>query len=75
MPRQKIYHGLFYGNHHDAVKRLSADTNVRINVPDGNFGSSSSYVSLEGPAEGVFRLVEIRCYHRIRIPIFAIIHH
>lgn len=53
-PRQKIYHGLFYGNHHDAVKYLSADTNVRINVPDGHTNTHHQ-ISLEGIAENVFR--------------------
>lgn len=52
-PRQKIYHGLFYGNHHVELKRLSADTGVRINVPD--FSAPNSHITLEGKAEDVFR--------------------
>ena len=58
-PKHKVYHGLLYGNHHEAVKRLSADTAVRINVPDGNFASVSSHITLEGSAEGVFKYVKI----------------
>jgi hypothetical protein len=54
IPRQRVYHGLFYGNHHDAVKHLSADTNVRINVPDTH-PSTHHQISLEGAADNVFR--------------------
>jgi hypothetical protein len=54
VPRQKIHHGLFYGNHHEAVKHLSASTNVRINVPDGHV-TAHHQISLEGAADNVFR--------------------
>jgi hypothetical protein len=56
-PRQKIYHGLFYGNHHEELKRLSADTSVRINVPD--YSTANSHITLEGAADSVFRYLDI----------------
>ena len=53
-PKHKIYHGLFSGNNNDAVKHLSASTNVRINIPDGHT-PAAHHITLEGAAENVYR--------------------